>query len=216
VDRNDSHRMEALVKRSAILGLTTLAVLLAASAFAGSTPAASRMILRASDLPPGFMVVRSETGLETNDDLVRKNGAALAPKLRRWGRVTGYRVFYRQRDPARGALPGVIGFGATVSLFRTASGAHAALAAPGGGCRHRDFTLIGLGGNRPVGPATLVCTRVLKVRRGRLRFFLVQWRNGRAAGAVYVLTADGAVTPLAALTGARKQNRRMTAQLSRG
>jgi hypothetical protein len=191
----------------AVLGL------LAASA--ASAPAPSRTVLRASDLPPGFVVVRTETGPYTNSDVIRDFGRAIAPKLRRWGRVAGYRAFYRQRDPARGALPGVIGFGASVTLYRSAHGAHAALADRAGGCRNKAFTIIGLGGHRPVGADTLVCTRGMRRGNARARIFLVQWRNRLATGSVYVAALEGAVTPLAALTGARRQNHRMAAQFRR-
>jgi hypothetical protein len=174
------------------------------------------MVLRASDLPPGFLVVRGETRPYTNSDVVRDFGPAIQPKLRRWGRVTGYRALYRQRDIKRGALPGVIEFGASAALFRSARGAHAALADRAGGCRNKMFTVIGLGGHRPVGPDTLVCTRGMQTGTARARIFLVQWRNRRATGGVYVVAFEGAVTPVAALTGAREQNRRMTAELRRG
>jgi hypothetical protein len=198
------------------LAIAAVLGLLATSAVAASIPAPSRMVLRASDLPPGFVVVPSETGRYTNSDVIRDFGPAIAPKLRRWGRITGYRAFYRQRDPERGALPGVIGFGASVALYRSARGAHAALADRAGGCRNKAFTIIGLGGRRPVGPDTLVCTRGTRIGTARARIFLVQWRNRPATGGVYVVALQGAVTPLAALTGARRQNRRMTAQLRHG
>jgi hypothetical protein len=110
----------------------------------------------------------------------------------------------------------VIGFGAAVALFRSAHGAHAALADRIAGCRNKTFTIIGLGGHRPVGPDTLVCTRGKRLGDARVRIFVVQWRNGRATGSVYVSAFEGAVTPVAALTGARKQNRRMTAEFHAG
>jgi hypothetical protein len=198
------------------LAIGAVLALLPASAVAASTSAPSRMVLRASDLPPGFLFVRDETGPYTNSDVIRDFGPAIAPKLKRLGRITGYRAFYRQRDPVRGALPGVIGFGASVALYRSAHGAHAALADRAGGCRNKAFTIIGLGGHRPVGRDTLVCTRGERSGSARTRIFLVQWRNRRATGGVYVIALQGAVTPLAALTAARRQNRRMTAQLRRG
>jgi RDD family len=183
---------------------------------AASTPATGRMVLQASDLPPGFIVDRVQTGPYTNRDAIRALGPAAAAKIRRFGRVTGYRAFYRQRDPGRGALPGVIGFGASVALFRSARGAHAALADPIAGCRNKTFTIIGLGGHHPVGPDTLVCTRGTRLGAARVRIFVVQWRNRRTTGSVYVAAFEGAVTPVTALTGARKQNRRMTAALDGG
>jgi hypothetical protein len=76
--------------------------------------------------------------------------------------------------------------------------------------------VIPLAGHQPVGPDTLVCTIGKELGRVHARVFLVQWRNGRAAGGVYVVAAEGAVTPLTALIGARKQNRRMAAQLRGG
>jgi hypothetical protein len=187
--------------------------LLAASAVAASGPAPSSMILHASDLPPGFLVVPGETGPYTNHDVVRDFGPTLVAKLRRWGRVNGYRALYRHRDIKLGALPGVITFGASVTLYRSARGAHAALTDPSGGCRNEAFTIIGLGGNLPVGADILVCTRAVRFATARARIFLVQRRNRRATGGVYVTALEGAVTPLAALTGAHKQNRRMTAEL---
>jgi hypothetical protein len=202
--------------RARALATGVVLALLAAPAVAASSPAPSRMVLRASDLPPGFLVVRRETGPDTNSDVVRDLGPAIQPKLRRWGRVTGYRAVYKQRDIEKGALPGVIEFGASAALYRSARGAHAALADRAGGCRYKTFTIIGLGGHRPVGPDTLVCTRGARFGTARVRIFLVQWRNRRATGAVYVAAFEGAVTPVAALTGARKQNRRMTAELRRG
>jgi hypothetical protein len=173
------------------------------------------MVLQPSDLPPGFAVDRAATGTVTNADLVRERGRTNAIKIHRWGRLTGYKAFFRQRDPAKGALPGVFGFGAGVVLFRTASGAHASLVDRSSGCT-RKFTVIPLAGHQPVGPDTLVCTIGKELGRVHARVFLVQWRNGRAAGGVYVVAAEGAVTPLTALIGARKQNRRMAAQLRGG
>jgi hypothetical protein len=194
----------------AVLGL------LAASAVSAAIPTTSRMVLQVSDLPPGFLVVQGETGPYTNADVLRDFGPALGPKLRSWGRVIGYRAFYRQRDPASGVLPGVIGFGASVALYRSARGAHAALVDRASGCRNKAFTIIGLDGYRPVGPDTLVCTRGKRIGTARARIFLVQWRDCRATGGVYVVALQGAVTPLAALTGARKQSSRMKAQLRCG
>jgi hypothetical protein len=187
--------------------------LLVASAHAASTARPSRMVLHVPDLPPGFVVVRSETGPQTNGDLIRSHGRALAPKLRRWGRITGYRALYRQRDPVNGSLPGVLEFGAAVGLYRSAPGAHASSADRSSPCRQKGYTIIGLGGHRPVGPDTIVCTLGARARGVRVRIFLVTWRNGRATGGVFVGAVEGSVTALTALIGARKQNHRMAAEL---
>jgi len=200
------------------LSVAATLVLAASGGFstAASSITASRMVIRASDLPAGFVVVKKETGPKTNGELIREHGRAFAKKLRRWGRITGFSAVYRQRDPGRGKLPGVFDFGGSVALWRTAQGAHAALAEPGLGCRHTGFTIIGLDGHRPVGPDTLVCTTSNRIKGARLRTFVIQWRNRRATGVVFVVAVDGAVTAQAALTGGYRQNRRMAAQLRRG
>jgi hypothetical protein len=91
-------------------------------------------------------------------------------------------------------LPGVFELGAGVALFRTASGAHASLVDRSSDCT-RKFTVIPLAGHQPVGPDTLVCTIGKVLGRVHARVFLVQWRNGRATGGVYVVAVEGAVTP---------------------
>lgn len=182
-------------------------------AVAVSTLVPSRMVLQLSDLPPRFVVVRNETGPYTNADVARKHGRALARKVERLGRITGFTALYRQRDPTKGSLPGVLDFGASVTLWRTAQGAHAALTTVKTGCRSDGFTIIGLAGHRPIGPDTIMCTAGKKFGGVPTRTFAVQWRNGGATGVVFVVAVEGAVTAQAALTAGRKQNRRMAAQL---
>jgi hypothetical protein len=200
------------------LSLSAVGVLAASGrpSTAVSSITVSRMVLQASDLPAGFVVVRKETHPTTNGELIREHGRAVAKKLRRWGRITGFTALYRQRDPGAGSLPGVFYFGARVALWRSAQGAHAALADPISGCRNKGVTIIPLAGHRPVGPDTLVCTSTKRIKGARLRTFAIQWRNRRATGVVFVVAVDGAVTAQAALTGGYRQNRRMAAQLRRG
>jgi hypothetical protein len=174
-------------------------VALAPTAGAARMPSPAWMVLRASDLPPGFVVVRRKTGPWTNGDRIRRTGRAAARKIERWGRLSGYKAMLEQRDVRNGALPGVFTFVATVDVFRTASGAHAALSDPASGWRAKAKKM----------------TRV-PLADVWLRVVMVQWRNGRAFGVVGVTSIEGAVTPLAALTAARRQNRRMSAELRRG
>src|SRR5262249_48924619 len=89
------------------------------------------------------------------------------------------------------ALRGVIEFGASATLYRSARGAHAAVADRASGCRSKMFTIIGLGGHQPVGPDTLICTRGTRIGNARARIFLVQRRNRRRAGGVYVCSVRG-------------------------
>jgi len=209
-------RREAI--RAAAPGLL-LAALSSAPAFAApafaqpGVPHPSRMVLRASDLPLGFVALRKQTGPHTNADVIRDKGRSIAPKLLRWGRITGYRAVYTQRDPSTGSLPGVIEFAAEASLYRTARGAHSSLTDRGPGCR-KDETNVPLAGHKPIGADVLVCTATESVPPGHvLRIFRVQWRNGRATGGVGVVMAEGAATATTAWTAAQAQNRHMTAEL---
>lgn len=215
-DRRVRRRREAALRVPITLAaLAAFALTASASTGQESAPAPERMVLTAADLPAGFVVVRRGTGPWTNADVIRERGNRAGRELRRWGRITGYRATYRQRDPAGGALPGVIEFDAAVALFRTAAGAHSALTRGSAGCRTKGWTRIPLAGNRPVGPDTQVCTRGFHSRGMRFRVFAVQWRNGRATGGVAVLHVEGAVTAHAALRGGYEQNRRMGAELAR-
>ena len=194
---------------------TITAVLLLAGSAGAKAPSPSRMVLRLSDLPPGFVTVARETGPRTNADIVREFGRSIAPKLVRWGRLSGYDAIYRQRDLQTGPLPGVLTFSAFVSLYRTAAGAHASQASRQNGCRRKEFQRIPLAGRRAPGPDTLVCTEATTINGTRLRRFLVQWRNGRATAGVAVAEIAGATTPQAALRAAYEQNGHMAAALSR-
>jgi hypothetical protein len=167
------------------------------------------MVLRASDLPPGFVAVRDQTGPYTNGDAIRDKGRA---KIRHWGRVTGFRAVYRQRDVANGSLPGVFEFAAEVSLYGTIRGAHASLVDPRSGCM-RDEVVVPLAGHQPFAPDTLICTASELVSGARVRTFRMRWRNGRATGSVAVVTAEGAATAQTVWAAAVKQHRHMTAGL---
>jgi len=51
----------------------------------------STLVLRPSDVPSGFRVDRSQTGVRTNEREAR-NDPRLPALFRRWGRVTGYEI----------------------------------------------------------------------------------------------------------------------------
>src|SRR5262245_30334901 len=96
-------------------------------AAASTNVALNRMILKSADLPAGFAVVASRTGPFTNREIVKEVGESVAPALERYGRITGYRANYVQRDPEHGAAPGMFSVQASISLYRTQRGAHAAI-----------------------------------------------------------------------------------------
>jgi hypothetical protein len=198
---------------SAVLATAAMITIAALAGFAAAAaPNPSRMVLRVSDLPSGFAAVRDKTGPHTNAAVIREKGRAFAARIRRWGRITGFRAFYRQRDVGGGSLPGVLGFAADVSLYRTARGAHASLADQGFACREGE-TIVPLAGHKPFGSDTLICTASESTGGTPVRVFRVQWRHGRATGSTSVVTIDGAITAAAAWTAAQAQNRHMTAEL---
>ena len=172
------------------------------------------MILKRSDLPAGFIVVAARTGPYGNRDVVREAGRRVAPLLRRYGRITGYRANYVQTDPRHGAMRGVFGFQASLSLYPTARRARAAMRVRNlGGCRQDGFKLERLRGQRPIGKDTVVCSFSPAVMGNQLRMFMVQWRSGRITASVAMFAQRNAASKAAVLATARMQNRHMAAAL---
>ena len=71
------------------LALVAVALLLVAAPALGATPDLGRLVLRASDVPTGFVVVPDETGPRSNRQEWRDEPQA-REILRKAGRVTGY------------------------------------------------------------------------------------------------------------------------------
>ena len=201
------------MRRTLALAVVAALGLVAAWSTAGAAANPQRMVVQLRDLPRGFALDRSKTGVRTNAQVIRDVGPGTAAKVRRFGRLTGYEVTYKAKDFRRGEVPGVLVVIARVSLFRTTAGARGAAADPKSDCVSAGFRRIGLGGHRPVGAGTQVCA--MAERRSSTRFLThyVGWRNGRAIGTVVVVSLHGAVTPLMALTLARRQDARMAAAL---
>ena len=88
-------------------------------AAAAATPDPARLVLRKTDLPKGYSVLRANTGRVTNAAAAQGD-----PELTRgfaaWGRIKGYNVEWD------GGLAGAIS--SSAELFRTARGAKAYLA----------------------------------------------------------------------------------------
>ena len=88
-------------------------------AAAAATPDPARLVLRETDLPKGYSVLRANTGRVTNAAAAQGD-----PELTRgfaaWGRIKGYNVEWD------GGLAGAIS--SSAELFRTARGAKAYLA----------------------------------------------------------------------------------------
>jgi hypothetical protein len=102
--------------RGAAAGVLAL-WLLVASAAAGTVDPRT-LVIRPGDVPAGYRLDRSESGLRTNAVEAREN-AEMAPLFRRWGRVTGYQLIFEQGERT---------IEARTDLFGTSSGAGQMLA----------------------------------------------------------------------------------------
>jgi hypothetical protein len=70
------------------------------------------LVIRPSDIPAGYAVVRSESGLRTNEQEAKT--PEVGRLFRRWGRVTGYQMIFDRGERT---------IEARADVFRSASGA---------------------------------------------------------------------------------------------
>ncbi len=87
------------------------------------------ILVRPTDLPPGFTLDPQRTGPRSNDQAanLERDSAAVLANYEKWGRVDGYGVYYQRIGADISA--GTLGVGAEVSLYKTIDGAHSALTA---------------------------------------------------------------------------------------
>lgn len=94
-------------------------VVLALVGLAGvGTPDPARLVLRKTDLPKGYSVLRANTGRVTNA-AAAQGDPAMTHRFAAWGRTTGYNAEWD------GGLAGAIS--SSAELFRTSAGAKAYL-----------------------------------------------------------------------------------------
>jgi hypothetical protein len=103
--------------RCAAVGLSALWLLVASTAAAGTVDPRS-LVIRSADVPTGYQLDRSESGLRTNP-IEAKENSELAPLFRKWGRVTGYQSIFERGEST---------IEARTDLFRAATGAGRMLA----------------------------------------------------------------------------------------
>jgi hypothetical protein len=92
-------------------GVVALSVLVG-SATAGTVDPRA-LVIRPADVPAGYQLERSESGLRTNAVEAKEN-TEMAPLFRRWGRVTGFQLIFERGERT---------IEARTDLFRAASGA---------------------------------------------------------------------------------------------
>jgi hypothetical protein len=176
-----------------LLGAAVLALTVTTAASAGADPRA--MVLRTSDLPHGYAILRANTGPAPNAKAAQGNRDLLA-RFATWGRVTGYRVEFT------GGVKGSIG--SSADLFRGTPGARgylrwsAQVTPPRTGLR-----LV----RRQRGPGDEAY--VFEKDFGTTLFVVVEWRYRNVTAHV---GADG-VGVSGALALARVQQRRIVAAL---
>ena len=179
----------------AALVLTLGALCLAAPA-SSSVVDPSRLVLRASDTPPGFRLESS--GVLTNA-VESAREPALASLYRSTRRVTGYHAAFETSDGSRGPT-----IESRSDVFRQPAGAHTYLVA-----LDREMRRAGIAGlartAAPLGSEGLVFGGAVVGSA----YTLVFWRVGRAVGAVVGIDVPKART----VALARRQQLRMARAL---
>jgi hypothetical protein len=177
-----------------------IVVLLAVATLVGATGAAAgtvnprALVLTAGDIPSGFRLDRTNSGVETNAQIARNEPSART-KLGTWRRLTGYKIeFDRNRTT----------IASRADVFRSSSGAQKMLEYLVDDARKGGIQ--GLVGNR----VNLGAGGWLFGSKdpGRGLFFLA-WRDGRVFAAVGVV----GLTRQQALGFAHAQQRRIAAAL---
>ena len=186
------------------VGLLALA-LAGASATASLAAAASlkALVLRAGDLPAGYKV-DAERAVSLTEAAREAWGA---PTLRRWGYVQGYEITYVIGNSVKGVLTQPAGIASSVSVYRSASGAHASVAASAALCRIAPNSL--LASQARIGDETYLCFRRHRESGVTSVVYGVIWRDGRLKAGVQITGFEGATTRAIALRLAEKQDSRL-------
>lgn len=174
----------------------------ATATLASPTTSPKALVLRARDLPPGYKV-DTERALSLTEAAREAWGA---PTLRRWGYVQGYEVTYKIGNSLKAVLTQPAGIDSAVSVYRSASGAHASLAASAALCRTPPNSL--LASPARIGDETYLCFRQHKESGATSVVYGVIWRKGRLKAGVQIAGFQGATTAALAIRLAKKQDAR--------
>jgi hypothetical protein len=152
----------------------------------------SRLVLRQSDVPTGFRVDGSETGLLSNAKAA-EGEPRFRPLFPRWGRLTGYEVVFNRGEST---------IGSRVDVLRTPAGAAAMLA-----WIRRELRKGGRGFPRV--QVSVGDEAVMHRSRVPRAIAVVAWRAGRLVGLVGTVGLPSQRT----VAFARRQQRRIDAAL---
>jgi hypothetical protein len=144
------------------LALAALALVLATTAFAATALDPSALVIRASDVPVGYRLERSESGLRTNA-LEAKETPEATRLFRRWGRVTGYQMIFERGESS---------IEARSDVFRSATGARELQR-----WAEREVRLSGIRGIRRANPGIGAQSLLVEMRAPRAEVY-VYWRYG--------------------------------------
>jgi hypothetical protein len=175
---------------------------------AAATPQPATLVLRSSDLGPGYTARGVRVG---NADAVRGAPPGFAAKLTRWGRVTGFEVDFTR--PARQATlqDGPLEVRSSASVYRSATGARAAFAYARGHLVPNGYVPLALG--FAVGEEA---RQWVSGDLGTMLRYVLIWRE-RTVGAAIVVTGRVGVVSAADLAPlARRQEARIRAALRAG
>jgi hypothetical protein len=192
---------------TASIGAAVAGLVIGQTAVASSPPPLAKdrvrltsMVLRAADVPAGFMLVFSHGYTPAQ---IAAQGTWTASQLKNWKYEAGYEVqFDRGAD---GSDPAQISSDA--GAYRTAAGARRALSANGTACQQGLWRELSL--DEPVGTAAHLCTLTTTLRGYQVQVFFVVWTVGRFKGAIALTGLHGQVSAGDAVALARIQATRM-------
>jgi hypothetical protein len=150
------------------------------------------LVIRPSDIPAGYAVVRSESGLRTNEQEAKT--PEVGRLFRRWGRVTGYQMIFDRGERT---------IEARADVFRSTSGAREMLR-----WADRQAHLAGVPGLRRTRARIGAEGLVFVVGSPAVETY-VYWRHG----VVWAALGGRGMSRDQALTLARVQQRRIVAAL---
>jgi hypothetical protein len=196
----------------AVTVATVAALVAAASALAAGRPDPLRMTLRLSDLPPHLALVRAESGRYDIARAARTDNAPVS-LFRSHGYLTGYELdATRQGSLSSDVSAGLFQIIAATSLWQTASGARWSLARSVKSSRAHGFQALPTGGR--IGAESHLYSYPLQDGNYSFQVYALGWRDGPVRATVLVAGAKSAATARRTVRLARKQERRIAAQLN--
>ena len=191
---------------SAAVALLAAGAASAALAAPARNPDPKTLVLRLADVPSGF--ARASGSYVSNAQAAREEREPLA-KYTAWGRMNGYAAVYNRSASAGSNPKGLSSVESAASVYRAASGAHAAFAHWVAATPQSGGKVTSVAVGSPLGDESHAF-RVESTNGGvSVLEYVVGWRTGRSVGTV---TANGTgIDPKSIVDFAKKQQTRMRA-----